>query len=453
MDRRRFLLTSGISLATGGTIGPAALAGVACAPPRPSPGAPPPDASPLRDWDAVRREFSLDPAYVHLALFFIASHPRPVRESIEQWRRAMDENPFDVVERGIFEQPGRVQEAAAAYVGARPEEIALTRSTTEGLALVYAGLPLRAGQEVLTTTHDHYSHHEASRLAAERVGATVRRVPLYDDGATASEDEIVDRLARAIRPATRTVGVTWVHSSSGVKLPVARIAEVVARANAGRDEGARVFLIVDGVHGFGVEDAALPALGCDFFCAGTHKWIFGPRGTGIVWASADTWRLMRPTVPAFAKDPYDLWMRGQDPRGPVQASWVSPGGFHAYEHQWALPAAFAFHQRIGRSRVAARIHELNAQCRDGLAAMPHVRLHTPRSAALTAGLVCFDVEGMKPEDVVRHLHERRVIGSTTPYGVSYARLAPGIVNSPDDVEAALRAVRELGGKTPVAGRR
>lgn len=452
MDRRRFLRTSGISLATGRTLGAAVLAGAACTPP-PATGAPHAGASPPRDWDAVRREFALDPGYVHLALFFIASHPRPVREAIEQWRRAMDENPFDVVERGLFEQPRRVQEAAAAYVGARPEEISLTRSTTEGLTLVYAGLPVRAGQELLTTTHDHYSHHEASRLAAERVGATVRRVPLYDDSASASEDEIVARLTRAIRPATRAVGVTWVHSSTGVKLPVRRIADVVAQANAGRDEGTRVFLVVDGVHGFGVEDQAIPALGCDFFCAGTHKWIFGPRGTGIVWASADTWHLVRPTVPAFAKDPYELWMRGQAPRGPVEASWVSPGGFHAYEHQWALPAAFAFHQGIGRARVAARIHELNAQCRDGLAAMRHVRLRTPRSAALTAGLVCFDVEGMKPEDVVRRLRERRIIASTTPYGVSYARLAPGIVNSPQDVEAALRAVRQLGDKLPVAERR
>ncbi|MDQ3824564.1 MAG: hypothetical protein M3325_02045 [Actinomycetota bacterium] len=80
--------------------------------------------------------------------------------------------------------------------------MALTDSTTMGLALIYHGLPLRAGQELLTTVHDHYSHHE-SILAAGRVRATVRKVALYDQPATASEDEIVDRLRRALRPQTR----------------------------------------------------------------------------------------------------------------------------------------------------------------------------------------------------------------------------------------------------------
>jgi len=63
------------------------------------------------------------------------------------------------------------------------------------------------------------------------------------------------------------------------------------------------------------------------------------------------------------------------------------------------------------------------------------------------------VEGMKPEEVVKRLRDRRVIASTTPYGVSYARLAPGVVNSPDEVETVLRAVREMGGGASSVGRR
>jgi len=66
--------------------------------------------------------------------------------------------------------------------------------------------------------------------------------------------------------------VTWVHSSSGVRLPIARIAETLAEVNRGRDEKDRVLLIVDGVHGLGVENPKITALGCDAFAAGTHKW-------------------------------------------------------------------------------------------------------------------------------------------------------------------------------------
>ena len=64
---------------------------------------------------------------------------------------------------------------------------------------------------------------------------------------------------------------------------------------------------------------------------------------------------VQPTVPSFEEGPYDAWMNARDP-GPTRAAWVSPGGFHAYEHLWALPAAFAFHGQIAAraSRRASR---------------------------------------------------------------------------------------------------
>ena len=114
--------------------------------------------------------------------------------------------------------------AAGGYLSARPADIALTDSTTMGLGLLYNGLDLRAGQEVVTTTHDFFATHEALRLKAARSGATVRQVPLYRDPARASEDEIVESVRRAVGPRTRVVALTWVHSSTGVKLPVRRIA-------------------------------------------------------------------------------------------------------------------------------------------------------------------------------------------------------------------------------------
>ncbi len=151
--------------------------------------------------------------------------------------------------------------------GGDGQDIALTQNTTTGLALLYHGLPLREGDEILTTTHDHYVHHESIRLATGRCGATWRKIPLFDSYDSISPDEIAERIRKAIGPKTRAVGVTWVHSSSGVRLPIARIAETLADVNRSRDEKDRVLLIVDGVHGFGVEDPKITALGCDAFAA------------------------------------------------------------------------------------------------------------------------------------------------------------------------------------------
>src|SRR5687768_7083675 len=157
----------------------------------------------LSDWNRVRAQFSLDPAWMHFASFFIASHPAPVRDAIEAWRRAMDRDPFQVIEHGMFTDeahniPLQVRTAIARYLGGRADDIALTRSTTESLALVYHGLPLKAGDEVLATTHDHYSHHESIRLATRRAGATTRRIALFDDAADATVDALTGRLLQAL---------------------------------------------------------------------------------------------------------------------------------------------------------------------------------------------------------------------------------------------------------------
>jgi len=405
------------------------------------------------DWPAVRAEFDLSPEWLHFSQFYIVSHPRPVRAAIERYRRILDANPFTTVEHGMgFEaflggaqeetRPERVQRAAADYIGGRPEEVALTDSTTQGLALIYNGLTLKTDEEILTTTHDHYVHHEAMRLAAERSGASIRRVALYDAPAAASADEMAERLQRAIGPRTRIVGLTWVHSCSGVRLPVRRLTQVVADANRSRDEHERMLVVLDAVHGFGNQEEALAQLGCDFAAAGTHKWIFAPRGTGIIWAPAKNWGLLRPTIPTFySSAPFTAWEEQQPPKPPTQAAWVSPGGFKAYEHQWAMAEAFEFHRAIGRTRIAARIAALNSQCKEGLAGIPRVKVLTPRDPMLSAGIICFQVEGQTTEETVHRLLGHKVIASSSPYKVSYPRLAPSLVNDEDQVEAALRAVR------------
>ena len=404
----------------------------------------------FKDWESVRREFELAPDYVHLALFFLASHPRPVRQAIEQYRARIDANPFVAVESAIFEPtngniPLQVCRSIASYIGGDAQDIALTQNTTTGLALLYHGLPLREGDEILTTTHDHYVHHESIRLATGRCGATWRKIPLFDSYNSISPDEIAERVRKAIGSKTRAVGVTWVHSSSGVRLPIARIAQGLAEVNRGREEKDRVLLIVDGVQGLGVEDPKITAFGCDAFAAGTHKWMFGPRGTGFAWAKPTVWERMRPVIPTFtAPEIFEAWAQEHEPPTPARAAWFSPGGFQAFEHYWALKEAIGFHQNIGPARITARIHELNSQMKEGLARMPHVQLYTPRDENLSAGIVCFDVKGMKPEVVVKRLLEQRIVASTTPYRISYPRLACSIVNTPQEVETVLRVIRSLG---------
>ena len=446
LNRRDFVATVGLSLVAGAS-SRAAAANEPLA-------VPAVDSS--SDWAAVRAQFDLAPDWMHFSQFYIVSHPKPVRDAIERFRGMLDTQPFATVEHGMgFDAflgedakqdpfPVRVQHAAAGYIGGRAEEVALTDSTTQGLALIYQGLTLKPGDEVLCTTHDHYVHHEAIRLAVEKSGASWRRVPLYEDSAKASADEMVDRLKRAIGPYTRVVGITWVHSSSGVKIPVRALARAVAEVNANRGKDERILVVLDAVHGFGNQEEEVAQLGVDFAAAGTHKWIFAPRGTGILWVPEKNWGLIRPTIPTFYDvEPFAAWEDERRPNAPKSISWISPGGFKAFEHQWAMAEAFEFHQRIGRKRIAERIAALNTQCKEGLAKIPKVKLLTPRDPELSAGLIAFEVEGQSASETVHKLHAKKVVASTSPYKISKARLAPSLVNDEREVEAALRAVREI----------
>ncbi|MEU5116008.1 aminotransferase class V-fold PLP-dependent enzyme [Streptomyces longwoodensis] len=401
------------------------------------------------DWNSVRAQFLLSPDLVHLSNFYLASNPTPVRDAITNYRRAFDENPHSFLDDNMFAREEdklwrTVCAEAAEYVGGHADEIALTTSTTMGLALTYNGLRLKPGQEVLTTTHEFYPHHEAIRLATDKWGATMRSVSLYDSSFDFSPDEALDRLRAAVRPETRVFGVAWVHSNTGVRLPMARVADTIAELNRNRDEDDRILLVVDGVHGFGVADEDVAQMGCDFFSAGTHKWILGPRGTGIMWATPENWALIQPTIPSLmSAETSAAWRQDRRPTGPTQASWVSPGGFFSYEHQWAAAEAFRFVRQIGRKRIQDRIAELNGQIKEGLAAMDHVTLHTPLAPELSAGIVTFDVDGHSPQDVARILRENRVIANSTPYGVPHVRLSAGIVNFPEEIDVALNIIRSL----------
>ncbi|MEU8206432.1 aminotransferase class V-fold PLP-dependent enzyme [Streptosporangium sp. NPDC049046] len=442
IPRRSLFL--GAALAGGGLLAGACSSATAGAG---TSGAPAPTTPPMfnpRDWTSVRAQFPLTPNLAHFSAFMLSSHPAPVTAAITGFRQGLDTNP---VEFGMgmadFEFSSRARQALAKYIGAQPGEIALTDSATMGIGLLYGGLELRENDEILTSAHEFYSTYEAVRLRATATGAKVRTIRLYDDPARARADQMVARLKAAITSRTRVLAMTWVHSITGVKLPVKQVADMLVKVNAERSEPDRVLLCVDGVHGFAAEAVTMKDLGADFFITSTHKWLFGPRGTGFVWGTPAAWRRHRQIIPSFSMPAFQGWFTGQPPAG-APGDLATPGGYHTFEHRWALPAAVEFHQAIGPARVAEQIRTQAEQLKAGLAALRHVRLVTPRSAEVSAGVVCCAVEGMHPDAVVERLaKEHRVAAAATPYRETYVRFGPSMVTTSQEVDKALKGMASL----------
>jgi selenocysteine lyase/cysteine desulfurase len=379
------------------------------------------------DWDDVRALFPLDPHLVQTAAFVLAAHPKPVRDAIERHRRGLDADTAAYLHDHDAAED-QLRATAATYLGGTADQVAFTDSTTMGLGLLYSGMRLRPDQDVVTSTHDFVAHHRALELMSRRTSAPVRRIALYDDPRAAAATDVVSRLKAAIAPNTRVVAVTWVHSSTGVRLPVPAIAAMLAEVNAGRPAEDRALLCVDGVHGFGAVDIAVADLGCDFLATGTHKWLFGPRGTGLLWGRA--WDVLDPVIPSFS---------GDDPPG----ARFTPGGYHSFEHRWAVREAFDLHRRIGRGRIAERIAIQATRLKKGLATVPAVTLVTPDDPAMSAGIVCCALDGMDAYTATVKLREAGVVASVTPYEQQYLRFGPSIVTTPAQMDRVVDTVRRL----------
>jgi selenocysteine lyase/cysteine desulfurase len=417
-NRRDFLKQAGI-LAAALPLG-AGLQNIASA----APGAP----VPKDKWAQLRLLFNQDPNYLHFSNFLITSHPKPVRDAIEMHRAALDENPGLAMDwdLGVIEQrEGDVRVWAGKYLQADPKQIALTGSTTEGLAMIYGGVHVRPDQEILTTVHEHYATHTILELRTQRDGTKVRKIALFKDPQTVTQAEILASIDQAIKPETRVLGMTWVHSSSGVKTPISEIGALVDKHNRNRKDEDRIIYLVDGVHGFGVDDLSFPAMNCDFFIAGTHKWMFGPRGTGIVCSRSTEVKYVTPIIPTFSE--------AED-----FSTTMTPGGYHSFEHRWALNEAFKLHLQLGKAEVQARIHELNSYLKKRLQERPQIELVTPLSPELSAGFTFFRVKGKDSDKIAAYLMANRVVSDAVERDVGpVIRTAPGLLNTEAQIDQML----------------
>ena len=391
-------------------------------------------------WEEIKGQFEIAPGMVQMTSFYLASHPKVVRDAIERHRRGLDLNSVDYIHENVVSLERATRDAASRYMGVNPDELAFTDSTTMGLGLLYSGMRLKAGHEILTDTRDHIVTTTSARYGAEQSGASLRQTPLYADPARMTVDEVVENVRTNLRANTRLLAITWVHSGTGVKMPVSRIAEVVRAHNRGKSSETRTLLAVDGVHGFGIENVAIPELGADFFVAGTHKWLTGPRGTGLIWGRSDAWPFVQPTIPSFDR----MWRDPPFERMPL-AALHTPGGFHSFEHRWAVAEAFNFHSAIGKDRIAERIHHLNSLTKARMAKIKKVKIHTPMRPDRSAGIIAFEVVGLTPDQVVEGLHRQGVVGSVTPgfYQPSLARVAPSLLTTEPDVHRTVEAIAAL----------
>lgn len=396
-------------------------------------------------WKRIRSAFNLSPDYVHFEAFLLSSHPEPVRKAIEQYRKNLDANPYIYLSQNEQRLELDARTSIADFIGATKDEIIITENATTGLSLVYNGLALNQGDEILTTRHEHHSNLRALENLAQRTGAILKIVDIYKDGENINPDEMVCRLASGFSHKTRLIALTWVHSCSGVCIPVSFLVKAVRKHFSTIDKNPLV--CVDGTHGCGARQLDVIDMGCDIFVSGCHKWLHGPRGTGFIWANKKAMDALGVVIPSFAPGEVDVFRKVEYPRFVDAGEHLSPGGFHCFEHRWAIHAAIRFIQHIGIQVIQERIQSLALRLKLGLSKIEGVKVVTPIDVEYSAGIICFSIEGVTPEFVSKELCELKIICIVSPYQVQYCRFSTSIFNLVSDIDLAIEGVCYVANKS------
>ena len=371
------------------------------------------------NWDAVRSQFLMPPDVSVLNAANLCPSPAKVLETVVEYTERLDREPFPSYRSEIVGAKERTRQLLAGFLRVTPEEILITRNTSEANNWVSNGLDLGPGDEVLIFSDNHPSNNQAWKAKAERFGYTVREVEQVNPHP--GFEYYLEAFERAITANTRVM--TFMHQSNtaGDLFPAKELCALA------RERG--VISLIDGAQSFGLLDVDLSDIQPDFYSGSAHKWPCGPKETGVLYVNA----------------------RVQDRFWPSSYSAYSGQSGISRTHegmgQRDTPALHTFGtqidflQAIGQSQIEARSRDLASQLIEGLNRIEGVHMWTPAEPALRAAVVTF-----RPGE----LDARRVLGALEEDGIVAAsrggsdrggiRFSPHFYNMEVDIERAIDAI-------------
>jgi selenocysteine lyase/cysteine desulfurase len=373
-------------------------------------------------WDLVKAQFNFAAGLYYFNNASLGPSPELVVDATESFRRTLDGFPSKYMWGGWNRDKEIVREKAAQTVGASPEEIALIHNTTEGMNVVAASMDLEPGDEVILADHEHSSGTIPWKYWQETKGIKLVRptLPLLPG----SPGEIVDLYRNAITPRTKVISMCHMINTNGMILPVRDVVELARRRN--------ILVAVDGAQTTGMFPFDLHEMGCDYYAASSHKWLFSPKGVGIFYARQDAQRHLRPLIVANGYED------------------ESVRRFENYNTRnlpelLGLGVAIDFHDLLGPERKGRRIFGLKRYFRDKISDNPAFRIKTPDADELSCGIVTVELVDHPVTRVERTLAEEYNINvrPMTTFGLNGLRISLSVFNSKADVDFLVDALEEI----------
>ncbi len=371
-------------------------------------------------WRTVRAQFVMPSDLAILNAANLCPSSSPVVRAVTDATRDVDQNPSMQNRRKMSEGKEETRRRLAAHLRVTPEEVLITRNTSEGNNYMSSGLDLKAGDEVLISAENHPSLQNAWLDKSKRFGFTVTAVPAAPPDA--DQEQIVASFAKAITARTKVLAFTHVTSSDGLLYPARELCRLA------RDRG--VLSVVDGAQSFGVLDIDLADMQPDFFTGSAHKWPCGPRECGVLYVNKRVESKLWPSVISLYAGAVGSSRRFEGLGQRDEAAIIGFG------------AAIEMQNRIGRAAIEARSRELASALVEGLRRLDGVKVWTPADRSRSAAIVTFRPGGLDPGKLGTALYEKDRIACTSRSGQDRPglRLSPHFYNLHSEVDRVLAAI-------------
>ncbi|MBM4161660.1 MAG: aminotransferase class V-fold PLP-dependent enzyme [Ignavibacteria bacterium] len=337
-------------------------------------------------WFDIQRSFSVTRGITNLNNGGVSPSPRIVTEALCHYTWEQEDATAYTMWSILEPQVETVRTGLADIFGCDREEIAITRNASESLEILLMGLDLKSGDEVLTTTQDYPRMLTTLRQREAREGLVLKmiKVPIAPDRL----DEITVEFEKAITPKTRVILISHVINLTGQIMPVKSICTVA------RSRG--IDVIVDGAHSFAHFDFKQEDLECDYYGTSLHKWLFAPKGTGLLYVKRDKIEKIWPLMAADKAQKNDIRK-------------FEEIGTHPAAPRLATGEAVLYHNGIGGKRKEERLRYLSRYWMNKLRDLPNVRFHTSWQPNQSCGIANVEIIGVEPGALGSYLMDKHKI--------------------------------------------
>src|SRR5881396_2874572 len=340
-------------------------------------------------WSTIQNAFSVTRGIINLNNGGVSPSPRIVTEALVRYIWQQEDATAYTMWQILEPQSETIRTGLADLFGCDREEIAITRNASESLETLLLGLDLKSGDEVLTTTQDYGRMLTTIRQREQREGIKLNLIkipipPKYIN-------EITAAFERAITPRTRLIQIAHQINITGQITPVKAVCEMA------RSRG--IETIVDGAHSFAQFDFKQKDLSCDYFGTSLHKWLYAPKGTGLLYVKRDKIAKVWPLFAAEEKQKSDIRK-------------FEEIGTHSAAPKLAIGEALLFHNGIGGKRKEARLRYLSRYWMNRLKDVPKIRFNTSFDPNQSCAIANVHIDGSNPEAVTKYLFSQHHIFTT-----------------------------------------